>query len=48
VFIRVNTHFSKSVDKHESRLIGLYDVVIVWSFPGFAIIIIIDFFHVTG
>jgi len=43
VFIRVITHFSKSLGKHESRLIGLDDVGIVWSFPDFAVIIIIDF-----
>jgi len=40
--------FQKSLGKHERRLVGLYDVGIVWSFPGFAIIITIDFFHLTG
>jgi len=33
-------NFSKILDKHESSPIGLYDVGIVWPFPGFAIIII--------
>jgi len=42
--IRVRRHFSKSFDRHESKLIGLYEEVSVWSFPGFGIIMMIDFF----
>jgi len=41
--IRVRRPFSKSFD----GLIGLYEVS-VWSFPGFGIIIMIDFFHLLG
>jgi len=45
---RVRCHFSKSFDRHESKLIGLYEEVSVWSFPGFGIIMMIDFFHLLG
>jgi len=41
--IRVRRHFSKSFDRHKSKLIGLYEEVSVWSFPG-----LIDFFHLFG
>jgi len=46
--IRLRRHFSKSFDRHESKLIGLYEAVSVWSFPGFGIIMMIDFFHLFG
>jgi len=46
--IRVRRHFSKSFHRHERKLIGLYEEVNVWSFPGFGIIVMIDFFHLFG
>jgi len=32
------------LDRHDSILIGLYDEGIVWSLPGFGIIMTTDFF----
>jgi len=45
---RDRRHFSKSFDRHERKLIGLYEEVSVWSFLGFGIIMMIDFFHLLG
>jgi len=46
--IRVRRHFSKSFNRHESKLIGLYEEVSMWSFPDFGIIMMLDFFHLFG
>jgi len=42
--MRVKSHFYNNLDRHDNELIGLYDQGIVWSFPGFVIIITRDFF----
>jgi len=42
--MRVRRHFSNNLDKHDNKLIVLYDDGVVLSFPGFGIIMIIDFF----
>jgi len=37
--------FSNNLDSHDNNLIGLFHEVIVWSFPGFGMIMTLDFFH---
>jgi len=44
--MRLSRHFSNNLDRHDNKLISLYDEGILWSF--FGIIMKTDLIHLLG